>query len=125
MLEVSPATYDDDPLRLAIPLQNYVSRLPLNEFEDDDWRTLHNDLACFLADLLIRRDGAAWTVKDDPESPLGYSYLLEVTGRDGTAHTLDPYDVVREEFAHLPIEIFRMIANAEVVTGLQRLQPDV
>ena len=58
MLDVPEAGYESDPLLLAGPLQSYVSRLPLAEFEEEDWRTLHNDLACHLADLLIRRDGA-------------------------------------------------------------------
>jgi hypothetical protein len=40
-----------------------------------------------LADLLIRRDGAAWVVADDPSSPIGYSYLVEVVGRDGVPRT--------------------------------------
>lgn len=63
----------------------------------------------------MRRRGACWRKIDDQKSPAGYRYFIEATGLDGNAHQIEPYDVVMEEFEHLPIEITRMIANAEAV----------
>nr|BFD82904.1 hypothetical protein StreXyl84_23050 [Streptomyces sp. Xyl84] len=114
-LGVSPERYAEDPLTLLPALQNYVDRLPLNEFEQSDWITLHTDLTSYLGDLLVRRDGAVWEKAEDPASPAGYRYVVKATGLDGKTYRVEPYDVVMEEFQHPPIEIARMIANAEAV----------
>jgi len=112
-LGVTQAQYAEDPLSLLPNLQNYVDRLPLGEFEQSDWITLHTDLTSFLGDVLVRRHRATWTKVHDPSSQARYRYLIETRGRDGEVHHVEPYDVVMEEFEHLPIEIGRLIANAE------------
>lgn len=124
ILDIPEATHAADPLFAAVPLQQYTDSLPLAEFEEPDWVTLHNDLASYLSDVLIRKYGAAWVVVGDDASPAGFKYLVEAVGRDGERRTVDPYDVVFEEFSFLPIQILRMVANAEVVTGLVALVPD-
>ncbi|MFI2430731.1 hypothetical protein [Streptomyces sp. NPDC018693] len=121
VLGVTQERYAEDPLTLMPALQSYVDRIPLNEFEQSDWIRLHTDLTSYLGDLLVRRHGATWTKVDDASSPAGYRYLVEATGLDGKTHQVEPYDVVMEEFHNLPIEIGRMIANAEVVLNLTRL----
>ncbi|WP_256725594.1 hypothetical protein [Streptomyces sp. IMTB 2501] len=118
VLGMPPEHYDEDPLGLLPGLQNYVDRLPLGEFEQSDWIRLHTDLTSYLGDLLVRRRGAAWTKVDDMNSPVGYRYFVEATGLDGKRYRVEPYDVVMEEFENLPIEIGRMIANAEAVLHL-------
>ncbi|WJV46467.1 hypothetical protein [Streptomyces flavofungini] len=118
MLGVARDLFEADPLALLPGLQNYASRLPLDQFEQSDWITLHSDLTSFLGDVLVRRRGAAWVRGADPSSPTGYRYYLEVTGPDGVTRRVEPYDVVMEEFSNLPIEIARMIANAEVTLGV-------
>jgi hypothetical protein len=115
VLGVSPEQYAADPLTLLPGLQSYVDRLPLGEFEQSDWITLHTDLTSYLGDLLVRRRGAVWVKVDDSGSPAGYRYLVEATGLDGKTYRVEPYDVVMEEFENLPIEIGRMLANAEAV----------
>ncbi|MDB1090320.1 hypothetical protein PJ985_22475 [Streptomyces sp. ACA25] len=124
MLGVPQEAYAADPLSLLAALQNYVSSLPLNEFEQSDWYTLHSDLASCLADILIRRRGAEWNVVQDSTTARGYRYVLQARGQDGSTHRVDPYDVVMEEFQNLPIEITRMIGNAEVTLGVTRLRTD-
>lgn len=118
MLGVAPERYAEDPLALLPNLQNYVDRLPLSEFEQSDWITLHTDLTSYLGDLLVRRRSAAWRKVTDQSSPAGYRYVIEAKGLDGKMYRVEPYDVVMEEFENLPIEIGRMIANAEVVLHL-------
>lgn len=115
MVGVPRERFEEDPLASLPGLQSYVSRLPLGEFEQSDWVTLHTDLVSFLGDVLVRRRGADWKKVHDPESPSGHRYVIEATGRDGKLHQVEPYDVVMEEFEHLPIEISRLIANAEAV----------
>lgn len=117
-LGLAPERYAEDPLLLLPGLQSYVDRLPLGEFEQSDWIGLHTDLTSYLGDLLLRRHGARWVKVDDSTSPAGYRYFVEAKGLDGKIHRVEPYDVVMEEFENLPIEIGRMIANAEAVLNL-------
>ncbi|GAA2713108.1 MULTISPECIES: hypothetical protein [Streptomyces] len=124
MLGVPDGAYADDPLNLLPALQNYVSRLPLQEFEQSDWVTLHSDLTSYLADVLIRRREARWEAVVDSSAPWGFRYVVGATGLDGQRHQVEPYAVVMEEFRNLPIEITRMIANAEVALGVTRLMTD-
>ncbi|MFE7395818.1 hypothetical protein [Streptomyces sp. NPDC057557] len=115
MFGVTPKQYSEDPLTALPGFQNYVDRLPLGEFEQSDWITLHTDLTSYLGDLLVLRHRAAWRKVADQNSPVGYRYVIEADGLDGHAHRVEPYDVVMEEFENLPIEIGRMVANAEAV----------
>lgn len=124
VLGLSPERYAADPLVLLPGLQNYVDRLPLGEFEQSDWIALHTDLTSYLGDLLVRRHGAAWTKVDDESSPAGFRYFVEAAGSDGKTYRVEPYDVVMEEFQNLPIEIGRMVANAEAVLHVTPMVDD-
>ncbi|MCK1814628.1 hypothetical protein MTQ13_10125 [Streptomyces sp. XM4011] len=124
MLGVSAETYCGDPLSLVPVLQNYVSRLPLDQFEQSDWITLHTDLMAYTADFLIRKHGARWRVVDDPAAPRGYRYVIEAEGRDGETRTIDPTDVVRAEFSYPAVEITRMLASAELTLRLAPQEAD-
>ncbi|WP_399087877.1 hypothetical protein ACGH2B_12095 [Streptomyces sp. BBFR2] len=121
MLNVPAEQYEQDVLILIGPLQDYVSRLPLDEFEQDDWVTLHSDLAAYVADVGIHEHGASWKVRDDETSPSGFRYVIEGAALDGETSSVDPFDVVMEEFGNLPIQIARMLANAEVAIGANSL----
>ncbi|MFF3976471.1 hypothetical protein [Streptomyces sp. NPDC001828] len=118
MLGIPYQTYTHDPLSLIPALQNYVSRLPLGDFEQSDWATLHSDLTSYLADVLIRRHRATWQVVDDPSGVVAFRYVVEARGLDGNVYRVDPADVVMVEFRELPIEIVRMLANAELTLHL-------
>ncbi|MEU2516799.1 hypothetical protein [Streptomyces syringium] len=118
MLGVAPEIYTRDPMSLVPALQDYVSRAPLSEFEQSDWITLLSDLMSYVADYLIQKHGARWQVADDASVPRGYRYVVEATGRDGVTRRIDPADVVKKEFASLPIEIPRMLASAELTLRL-------
>lgn len=120
MLGISGESYADDPLVLLAALQSYVDRLPLSEFEQEDWLTLHSDLVSFLADVLIRRRGAAWTVVDDSSAPNGFRFVLTAESPQGDKHQIDPYRVVMEEFQNVPIEVTRLISSAELTLGVAR-----
>ncbi|MFD4943985.1 hypothetical protein ACFVYE_02465 [Streptomyces sp. NPDC058239] len=124
MLGVPPAVYTRDPLNLIPALQNYVSRLPLDQFEQSDWSTLHSDLMSYVSDFLIQRHGARWVVVDDSTAPRGYRYVIEAEDRDGVNRKIDPADVVMAEFGNLPIEITRMLASAELTLRLASLTSD-
>ncbi|MFF6782792.1 hypothetical protein [Streptomyces sp. NPDC012510] len=118
MLGVPAEIYSRDPVSVIPALDDYVSRAPLDEFEESDWVTLHLDLVSFVADFLIQTYGARWLLVDDPASPTGYRFVVEATGRDGLIRRVDPIDVVRAEFANRPLEITRLLASAQLTLGL-------
>ncbi|MEU0197762.1 MULTISPECIES: hypothetical protein [unclassified Streptomyces] len=118
MLGVPPEVYTRDPLTLIPALQNYVSRLPLTQFEPSDWITLQSDLMAYVADVLIQRHGARWIVVDDSTTPRGYRYVIEAEGLDGQTRRIDPVGAVQAEFTNLPIEVTRMLASAELTLRL-------
>ncbi|MFD5518149.1 hypothetical protein [Streptomyces sp. NPDC127066] len=122
MLGISQDVYTRDPLSLIPALQNYVSRLPIGQFEQSDWVTLSSDLMSYVADFLIRRHGARWEVVDDSTTPRGYRYVIEAQGYDGEIRRVDPTDIVMAEFGNAPIEVTRMLASAELTL---RLTPQV
>ncbi|WP_055493839.1 hypothetical protein [Streptomyces sp. TP-A0356] len=118
MLGVPLDVYTSDPMSVIPALDDYVSRAPLSEFEESDWVTLHLDLASYVADFLIQKYDAHWTVVDDPTGPVGFRYVIEATGLDGQTRRVDPIDVVAKEFSNRPIEIVRMLASAELTLKL-------
>ncbi|MGW4286821.1 hypothetical protein ACWEIK_07780 [Streptomyces sp. NPDC004673] len=121
VLGVSPEVYSAEPASLVPALQDYVSRSPLEEFEQADWITLHADLMSYVADYAIRKYGAQWNVADDPTAPRGYRYIVEAVGQDGQdgqTRQLDPFRAVAREIADLPIEVTRILAGAELTLGL-------
>lgn len=118
MLGVPPEMYTHDPMSLIPALQEYVSRAPLNEFEQADWVTLHSDLMSYVADYLVQKHGARWTVAEGPVVPRGYRFVIEATGRDEQIRRIDPIDVVMKEFSSLPVDITRMLATVELALRL-------
>ncbi|MCX0243945.1 hypothetical protein [Streptomyces drozdowiczii] len=118
MLGLSEQRHMEDPLIPLPGLQNYVDRLPLAEFEQSDWITLHTDLTAYLGDFTVLRHEATWVDAEDSTSPAGHRWFIEATGLDGNRYRVEPYDVAMEEFEHLPIEVGRLIANAEAVLHL-------
>jgi hypothetical protein len=106
-----------DPLSVMPYLQSYISELPLNEFETEDWATLHADLVSFLARVMRDRYGASWQVREAPNSPRGYRFVLRATDRQGAVHDVDPFEVVAQEFQRRPIEVARMLATTERTLG--------
>ncbi|MFF9374722.1 hypothetical protein ACF1BB_09295 [Streptomyces griseoluteus] len=121
---VSPEAYLAESAHLVPTLQDYVSRAPVKEFEQSDWITPHADLMSYVADYVIRKHGAWWTVADDPTAPRGYRYVVKAVGRDGWTRQFDPLRAVAREVADLPIEITRILADAELTLGLvARVRP--
>ncbi|MEV0568659.1 hypothetical protein ACQEVZ_19805 [Dactylosporangium sp. CA-152071] len=107
-----------DPVSVVPLLQVYVNRLPLTEFQTDDWVTLHADLVSFVARVMAARLGAAWEVRPAPNAPRGYRYVLSATDAQGAVHVVDPFQVVAMEFRQPRIEIARMLATAELNLGV-------
>jgi len=115
------AEADRDPLSVLPYLQVYISQMPLDEFETEDWATLHADVVSFLAKVMTVRYGASWQIRDAPDSPRGYRYVLRATDARGATHEVDPFEVVAQEFQRRPIDVGRMLASTELSLGAARV----
>jgi hypothetical protein len=111
------AEAENDPLSVMPYLQIYIAEMPLDEFETDDWATLHADIVSFLTKVMIDQHGASWQVREAPNSPRGYRYVLRSTDAQGATHDVDPFEVVAQEFQRRPIEVARMLATMELSLG--------
>jgi len=121
VVEAPLAEADRDPLSVLPYLQVYISQLPLDEFETEDWATLHADVVSFLAKVMTVRYGATWQIRDAPDSPRGYRYVLRATDARGASHEVDPFEVVAQEFQRRPIDVARMLASTELSLGAARV----
>ena len=113
---------DRDPISILSYLQRYINELPLDEFEESDWVTLHTDIVSFLAMAMAVERRASWQVRDAPDSTRGYRYVLSAFDAQGNTHDVDPFEVVAQELQHRPIEVARILANAEVSLGAPRIE---
>ena len=121
VVEAPLAEADRDPLSVLPYLQVYISQMPLDEFETEDWATLHADVVSFLAKVMTVRYGASWQIRDAPDSPRGYRYVLRATDARGASHEVDPFEVVAQEFQRRPIDVARMLASTELSLGAARV----
>ena len=121
VVEAPLAEADRDPLSVLPYLQVYISQMPLDEFETEDWATLHADVVSFLVKVMTVRYGATWQIRDAPDSPRGYRYVLRATDARGASHEVDPFEVVAQEFQRRPIDVARMLASTELSLGAARV----
>jgi hypothetical protein len=123
LAEVLGAPVEDslrDPTTLLPHVAMLLAELPLDELTDDDWKALHLQLVAFVAQVLIHRSGARWSVLADDRSVTGYWYVLERTDGEGRTRILNPFALVFDELKERPIEVTRMLATAELVVGAAR-----
>jgi hypothetical protein len=52
-------------------LDDFVSRSPWREVEEDDWVWFHAQLAAFVAEVLVRIHGGVWKAVLNPAAPRG------------------------------------------------------
>ncbi|WP_433306135.1 hypothetical protein ACQP2F_19985 [Actinoplanes sp. CA-030573] len=116
VIEVIGAPFGDaerDPTTAIPYLQRYIDEMPFDEFESSDWITLQNDIVSFLAREEAVRRNATWQVREAPNAPRGYRYVLIAADASDTLHFVDPYEVVALEFQQEAIDVVRMIATVE------------
>jgi hypothetical protein len=105
-----------EPSVLLPYLQAYVSRLPLEALDDG----LLAQLAAYVARWMIVSFGGDWRVVEVPGTRRELRYVVEVTNPLGERRWVDPFAVAVHELRHPPVEVARMLANAEAVTGMAR-----
>ena len=112
---------DADPLTLLPYLNRFVAVQDYDDFDEDDWLYLHTMLAAYIADVLIRKYGARWRLRNDSRGP---NYMLAAIGYDGCEHEVSPLDVVYVSLRDIPPEPTHMLANAELTAHLVRRYDD-
>ncbi|MFE3758143.1 hypothetical protein ACFXO9_27890 [Nocardia tengchongensis] len=121
MSEILGADMDDyarDPLTAVGYWQNYLDRLPFEEFEAGDWNGLQTDLVSYLADILIRGFDGEWQVIADDASPRGYWYVVAVPDDQRQVRCLDPFGFVAERVGGASIDLLRMLSEAIAQLGI-------
>jgi hypothetical protein len=120
-LDAGDLDLDADPLAFLPYLNRFISEQDYDTFDQDDWRYLHTILAAFIADVLIRKYGAHWRLRQDSHGP---NYMLVTTGYDGHAYETSPMDVVYDDLKDLPPVVTRMLATAELTAHVVRRYED-
>jgi hypothetical protein len=109
---------ESDPLRLLGLWDDFLLRLPLDEFDDDDWFWLQSQLAAFIAYVLIKNNGAHWDVVEDNSTASGFRYVVKVIGWDEHEHEVDVLELARDGLRYRPPVLTRMMGDAEVAAGI-------
>ncbi|MDX6431128.1 MAG: hypothetical protein QOE54_3494 [Streptosporangiaceae bacterium] len=109
---------EEDPLRLLPLWEDFLSSLPYDDFDDDDWFWLQSQITAYVAYVLVRVHGGRWEVAGDESDPQDVKYVVTVTGWDGVDRRVDVFDLAYEELGHRPPVLMRMLGDAEVLAGV-------
>ncbi|EPH40157.1 hypothetical protein ABT390_37370 [Streptomyces aurantiacus] len=101
--------FDADPLSAVGVLDSYVQRLPLGEFEVEDWITLHADLSAFVTVVLLDTYGGTCRARLDDALPTGWELVVDVVGPDTQHRVIAPMSFVYEYLVPVPQRIPRLI----------------
>ena len=117
-LGVSHDIAESNPLRLLGFWDDFVLRLPLDEFDDDDWFWLQSQISAFIAYTLIKVHGGRWDVIADASISSGFKYVLRVTGWDNEEHGVDVFELTHKGLRYRPPVVTQMMGEAEVAAGV-------
>lgn len=110
--------FDADPLSAVGVLDGYVQRLPLDEFEAEDWITLHTDLSAFVTVVLLETYGGTYRARLDDALPTGWELVVDVVGPHAQHRVIAPMSFVYEYLVPVPRRIPRLMdAVAHQATG--------
>ncbi|MEV8021819.1 hypothetical protein AB0O76_36940 [Streptomyces sp. NPDC086554] len=111
------AVFDHDPLTFQTTLDDFVTRLPFKEFEEDDWIWLHSQLVAYTADILIRNYGGRWARLTDASLTPSHRYLIAAVSQDGVPRHIDLHSLVFEHLHPVPQRIPRLIERVLDAAG--------
>ncbi|MFF2555525.1 hypothetical protein ACFVUS_31275 [Nocardia sp. NPDC058058] len=109
--------YTTDPLSAFPVWQNYLDRLPFEEFEHSDWITLKTDVIAYLFTVLSCRFGCEWQVFADETAPSGYRYLV-VAGEELDGIRLDLFRLVVHELDRGETQLLPILSQALSQLGI-------
>jgi hypothetical protein len=104
--------FDRDPLTFATALDDFLSSLPTDELERDDWVWLHAELVAYLAEVLTKVHGGRWELAPD-----SVHYVIAVDGLDGGVHRVDLFGLVHDHLRPVPQRLPRLIELALAAAG--------
>jgi hypothetical protein len=107
------AAFDRDPLTFSTALDDFLSSLPTDELEHDDWVWLHTELVAYLAEVLTRVHGGRWELL-----PGGVHYVIAVDGLDGRVRRVDLFGLVHDHLRPVPQRVPRLIELTLAAAGL-------
>ena len=123
-LGANAADCERDPAQLLPYMEEFaadvsaVDDMTGDDMTDDERVFLTNQFVAYLAKFLIVRHGASWDVIVDDAVPTGFRHVLRLTDVDGASQWADPFRLAIYEFQHLPIEVTRLLAAAQMAAGI-------
>ncbi|MDI3405622.1 hypothetical protein [Streptomyces cavernicola] len=117
--EEAAVAFDADPRSAVGVLDDYVLRLPLAEFETEDWVGLHTDLTAFVTVVLLETYGGTCRIRPDDALPSGGELVIDVVGPgpDAEPRTISPISLVYEYLVPVPQRIPRLLEAVERAAG--------
>ncbi|MGY0489420.1 hypothetical protein [Streptomyces sp. WG-D5] len=106
----SALAFDADPLTAVDLLDRDVQRMPVHEFEVDDWIALHTNLTAFVLVVLSQTYGGTCRARMDDALPTGWEPVVDVVGPDTAPRVIAPMTVVHEHLVPVPQRLPRLMA---------------
>ncbi|WP_020608188.1 DUF1266 domain-containing protein [Actinomadura flavalba] len=121
-------SYEECPLSLLAPLEDYLDVFPPDDgAADDPWVRLQLALSAYVADLLIAQ-GGRWEVDAVPDDPTKSAFVVRVTGATGRTSTVDPVEIIQHFFDPDEPDMYWPVVNALHEAGVapwhRRNHPD-
>ncbi|MYW05441.1 hypothetical protein [Streptomyces sp. SID3343] len=104
-----PRSNSTPPLSAVGVLDDYVQRLPLDEFEAEDRITLRSDLSAFVTVVLLETYGGTYRARLDDALPTGWEPVIDVVGPDARHRVIAPGPLVHEYLVPVPQRILRLM----------------
>ncbi|ORT57135.1 hypothetical protein BKD26_26415 [Streptomyces sp. CB03238] len=104
--------FSRDPLSALPLLDDFVLRMPWQQFEEDDWVWIHAQLVAFVAEVLKHHYAGVWKALPAPATPTGWIPVIEVLGKDQQLRHVVPMSLVHDELHPVPQRVPRLIERA-------------
>lgn len=114
ILGISEEIFKEDPLIALSAWEDYIDRLPLEEFEASDWSTLRTDIVAFFAEILTRRFDVSWKMIENDASNMGYHYVLARKDERGNLLAVNPFEYVVEQTNFWPFSLSAIFVKLEI-----------
>ncbi|MFE7753972.1 hypothetical protein [Streptomyces sp. NPDC057429] len=109
--------FDADSLSAVDIVDSYLLRLPIREFEAEDWIGLHTDVAAYVTVILLDMYGGTPRARPDAILPRGWEFVIDVRGADGHGRTVAPMSLVYDYLVPVPQRIPRLLEAVQRAAG--------
>ncbi|MBC9715727.1 hypothetical protein H9Y04_24595 [Streptomyces sp. TRM66268-LWL] len=109
--------FDADPLSAAEIVDDYLLRLPIREFETEDWVGLLTDVGAYLTVVLLDTYAGTPRARPDGAFPRGWEFVIDVRGADGQLRSVSPGALAHQYLVPIPQRIPRLLEAVQRAAG--------